>query len=549
MTDLVILNGNLITFDGPDAEAMAIKDGLITAVGSTAEIRDIAGDAQVVDAQGGTVLPGFIDSHVHLFQGAVESACLNLHGVCDKDKLAELVRARSKAEPEAQIIFCFGIDYHAMDGLEPDRHHMDDILRDRPFAAMAADHHTVWANTKALEVAGLLQGKDLPPGSEIIMGDDGIATGLLIEVDAFAPLLAMTENGGRHLAGYETGDNPVPTPNLSERAKDKDTIAKALKYCASQGITGLHNMDGNFYQLELLSELEDEGRLLCRTEVPMHFKSHDPIERLNEATDMRRAYNGDKVWCNRVKFFMDGVMESKTAFMSRPYKGCGSEAEPLYTQEHFNAVATRADELGFQIAVHSIGDAAVTRVLNGYEAARKANGPRDSRHRVEHIESLNPDDLSRFAELGAVASMQPLHSPAGGFFGIRNNGRDLLWDEQISWAFPIRRLKEAGAPLILSTDWPVVPIDVMTTIHGAVHGSSMEPPWHDDHIGLRDVLAAYTRDAAWVEFNESRKGKLKAGMMADVVVMDSDLTTLSAEALPKAKAAHTVSDGKVVFSA
>lgn len=547
MADLVILNGKLITFDGPDAEAMVIENGRIKAVGTTAEIREISGGARVIDACGNTVLPGFIDSHVHLFQGAVESSCLNLHGVSSKDELAALVRKRASDELNAKIIFCFGIDYHAMDGAEPDRHHMDDILRDRPFAAMAADHHTVWANTKALEAADLLHGKDLPHGSEVVMAADGKATGLLIEVDAFAPLLAMTENGGRHLAGYETGSNPVPAPTHADRAKDKDTIAKALEYCAAQGITSLHNMDGNFYQLELLSELEAEGRLLCRTEVPMHFKSHDPITRLEEADEMRQAYNGDMVWCNRIKFFMDGVMESKTAFMSRPFKGCGTIAEPLYSQSDFDELCIRSDAMGFQIAVHSIGDAAVNRVLNGYEAARRTNGPRDSRHRIEHIESLNPKDLPRFAELGVVASMQPLHSPAGGFFDIPDNGQGLLWDEQIEWSFPIRRLKEAGAHLILSTDWPVVPIDVMPTIQGAVVGKTMSAPWQDDHLPLRDALSAYTKDAAWVEFNEAQKGRLKPGMMADVVIMDQDLERLPGEDLHRAQAVTTISAGKVVF--
>lgn len=546
MTEIVILNGKLMTFDGPDAQALAIKDGRITAVGSNEEIREFAPSARVIDAAGGTVLPGFVDSHVHLFQGAAEAVHLDLTDVTQKSEMMNRVRRHAQENPNDKIIFGVGIGYDAMDGAEPNRHHMDDILADRPFAALAADHHTAWANTCALETVGQLHGKTLPDGSETVLGPDGLATGMLLEVGAFAPLLGLTANGGRELAGYETGRDPDPAPTLAQRATDKDTIEQALKRCAALGITGLHNMDGNFYQLELLSELDAEGRLLCRTEVPMHFKHHDPIERLHEAEEMRRAYHGDMVWCNRVKMFMDGVKEAKTAFMARPYKGCGSEPEALYSQEFFDQVCIKADAMGFQISVHAVGDAAVHRVLDGYQAAQSANGARDSRHRVEHIEVLLPDDLPRFAELGVVASMQPTHAPTSGFFDVPNNGRDLLWDAQLAWSSPIRRLKEAGAPLILNTDWPVVPLDVMTTIAGVVHGTKMPAPWKDDHLSLRDALAAYTRDAAWVEFNETRKGRLRPGMMADVVVMDSDLEQLDPSSLARATAAVTISAGRVV---
>ncbi|MBK0329632.1 amidohydrolase family protein, partial [Rhodobacteraceae bacterium F11138] len=199
--------------------------------------------------------------------------------------------------------------------------------------------------------------------------------------DALGPVLRLTVSGARELAGYETGSDPVPSPSAAERAADMDLIEASLKNIASKGITGLHNMDGNFYQLELLSALEAKGRLTCRTEVPMHFKNFDSIDRLEEAVEMRQQYSGDMVWSNRVKMFMDGVVESRTAVMTRPYTDTGTTGDPLFPQPFFDEICTRADAMGLQIAVHAIGDGAVHRVLNGYEAARRVNGPRDSRHR------------------------------------------------------------------------------------------------------------------------------------------------------------------------
>ncbi|MBU2981420.1 amidohydrolase [Lentibacter algarum] len=548
MSDIVILNGRVITFDGPDAEAIAIKDGKVTAVGSTAEIREMAGSAQVIDAQGGTVMPGFIDSHVHLFGGAAELDFLNLTGVIGVEALTAVARPYSAARPDDKLLFACSIDYALIGDRSITRHDLDAAIPDRPFAASTADHHTVYANTKALELAGLLHGADCGTGSEVVMGKDGLATGELLEAAAFMPVLEMTHLGGREMLGMTTGADPIPAPDAKTRAIDKGVIANGYKHCAMHGITSLHNMDGNFYQLELLAEMEAEGTLLCRTEIPMHLKHTDPVERVDEAAEMRAKYSGDMVWSNRVKMFMDGVIDSKTAYMLENYPNTDSRSEPLFSAEHFNEAAIRADAMGLQIAVHAIGDAAVRQTLDGYEAAQKANGVRDSRHRIEHIETIHPSDIPRFKPLGVVASMQPLHSPRGGFFPAYESG-DIIHPHQIETAFAWKTLRDAGAALIFSTDWPVVPVDVMPTIQGAVAGVELPSVWLDQRLPLREVLAAYTRDNAWVEFNEHRKGRLRVGMMADVVVMDADLDAMPIDQLGSAMPAVTICGGRITFEA
>lgn len=548
----VILNGRLITFDpnSPFAEALAITDGLISAVGTTAEIRALsAPSTRVIDAAGSTVLPGFIDSHVHLFGGSVELACLDLTGVQGEAELTEVVREWAAKNTEDRLVFAVQADYAILgEGIKTTRQALDRVLPDRPFAMYAPDHHTVWANTAALEAAGLLHGAEVEAGAQVVMGTDGRATGELQEPSAYAPVLRMTRHAGRDMMGLVTGADPVPAATPAERARDKAALERGLKHCASHGITGLHNMDGNFYQLELLSEMERDGTLLCRTEVPFHYKSPDPLDRFSEAQDMRQRFNSDMVWCNRVKMFMDGVVESGTALMLRPYPGTDHIGDAVFEPEHFNEACIRADAMGLQIATHAIGDLAVRRTLDGYEAAQRSNGRRDSRHRIEHIEVLHPDDLPRFKALGVVASIQPGHAPFGGYFPPSGVGA-MLHPDQIPLAYAWQDIRNSGAKVIFSTDWPVIPVDVMPTIKGAVAPHSLGAPWRDQSQSLMDTLASYTVENAWVEFNEARKGMLKPGMMADIVVMDHNLEAMDPQLLDQSRAAFTICGGRLTWEA
>jgi hypothetical protein len=247
--------------------------------------------------------------------------------------------------------------------------------------------------------------------------------------------------------------------------------------------------------------------------------------------------------------FMDGVVESYTAFMLEPYPGRPeTRGEALFEAGHFAEACRRADALGLQIAVHAIGDAAVRRTLDGYAAAREANGPRDARHRVEHIETLDPADLPRFAELGAVASMQPLHSPLGGLFPVPAR-ETILRDAQLPLAFAWRDIRDSGATLIFSTDWPVAPLPVMRSIQGAVATAGLDGPWGDQRQTLMEALDSYTRLGAWTEFSEGAKGRLAPGMLADVAVMSEDLEAMEPARLGEATAAATVMGGRITHRA
>lgn len=551
-TELVILNGRVLTMDDarPRAEAVAVRGGRIQAVGSTAEIRDMAGPGtRVVDAGGHTVLPGFIDSHVHLFQGSAALDYLDLSAVRGREALAKAVRAYAAARPYEPLIVGTGTSYGVLNGANPTRHDLDAILKDRPVALLAPDIHTLWANTRALESANILHGAEMPEGSIVVMGEDRLATGELLETGAFGPVLRLSRTGGRDMLGYVTGADPVPPATAAERAADRALLARGLAHAAAHGITTMHNMDGNVYQLELLEELDGEGGLAVRMQVPFHLKNFDPLDRLEEAVEMRRRWSGERLFSGRVKMFMDGVMESRTALMLRDYPDTpGNAGEAIFEPEHFNAACIRADSLGLQISVHAIGDLAVRRTLDGYAAAREANGVRDARHRIEHIEAIHPDDLPRLAALGVVASMQPRHAAFGGFFDPPA-ADTVLYPDQLELAFPWQRIRESGARLVFSTDWPVVPVDVMPNVQAAVVPRDLGPGWGDQRQSLMDTLASYTRDNAWVEFSEDRKGVLRQGFMADIAVMDCDLEAVPPDELAGAKTVMTICGGRVTFEA
>lgn len=546
--DLIIRNGKLLV-GVSSATALAITDGTIVAVGSDADIDGLRGtDTKVIDAGENTVLPGFIESHIHLFSGGAELDMLNLMECHGQEQFNALARQYSAENPDAGMLLAIGANYDML-GHDITRYDLDQVLPDRPFAIMGMDHHTVWANTKALEMVGILHGATVPVGSQITLDSAGIATGELLEFGAFEAILAKTPLGGRDALGMMTGADPVPPATYEQRAADKAALRAGLKHLAKNGITTFHNMDGNFYQLELLSEIEGEGDLLCRGQIPFHLKNFDPIDRLAEADEMRQRYNSDWLWSGRLKLFHDGVIESGTAAMLEPYPNWpDSTGAPLFEADQFNEICVRADAMGLQISVHAIGDAAVCGTLDGYEAAANANGTRDSRHRVEHIEVLHPGDLPRIARLGAIASMQPLHSPAGGLLPVMKEG-EILHEHQKPLAFPWKAVRDSGARLIFSSDWPVVPVDIMLGVQGAVAPVSLGGNWADNRQSLMETLESYTSGGAYAEFNETRKGQLAAGMMGDVVIMSDDLMSMDPEQLATAKPVTTICGGRVTYDA
>jgi predicted amidohydrolase YtcJ len=550
--DTIITNGRILTMDPdrPTAEAIAIAGGNILAVGSSAEIGKLRGpDTTVFDAGGNSVLPGFIEAHMHLFGGAAELENLHLFGLHGFDAMRDAIQEFAATRRHLPLIIGAGADYTILSEQETvTRHHLDRIIPDQPFAMSAPDHHTMWANTIALEQAGVLHGAKLGPGNEIVMGEDGLATGELRESEAFAAVMKLA-GAGRERLGLSTGGEPDPYPTEEELARDRAILKRGLDWCARHGITSIQNMDGNLYQLQLLAAIEAEGELLCRTKIPFHFKNFMSVDILAKASAMGKDYASEWLSSGMVKVFMDGVLDNWTAVMLESYADRPDwVGEPLFTQAQFDELAVEADRRGLQIAVHAIGDGAVRSVLDGYEAARKANGARDSRHRVEHIEVISEADIPRFAELGVIASMQPPHPPGAMGFPLEPTisriGR-ARWPLSYAW----RTMKNAGAHVVFASDWPVSPIDPMSGIQAAVTRKPWAETDPDQSFSLHEAIAGYTVEGAFAEFAEDRKGQLKPGFMADIVILSGNVEAAAPHELHTVRPVTTICGGKVTFQA
>ena len=544
---LIVTDARVLTMDpaAPHARAVALSGDRVLAVGGEDEVAALAGPGcRVIEAGGRSVLPGLVESHLHLFMGGAELAHLQLLGVEGMEALARAIRAYAAAHPALPMIIGQGCEYQII-GRALTRHDLDAILPDRPVILIAADHHTGWANSAALDAAGILRGRALGPGNEIVMGDDGLASGELREFDAMAPVLALS-GAQRVTAGIATGEEPEPAPTPDDLINDCEEMARGLAHCARHGLTSLVNMDGNRYTLDVLSALRAQGRLTARVRVPFHFRNHRTLEDLSIASDLSHKFNDDWIASGLVKIFMDGVIDSGTAWRLDDYPGQpGWRGEPLFSHEAFAATCIEADRRGLQIAVHAIGDAAVRRTLDGYAAARDANGARDARHRIEHIEMIDRADIARMAGMGVIASLQPCHVPGAQDFPPQP-ALDMVGRGRWADAFLCRSLAGAGVRLALGSDWPVADINPLRCIQSALTRQPFEGT-QDERLGLMQALAAYTTGGAFAEHSEDRKGMLRAGMLGDLVMLDGDIEDCAHDEIGSLSVAMTICGGQIVW--
>ena len=529
MTDkagIIIMNARIFTSDeaNPRAEAIAINGNRIVYVGTNAEAEAFKdASTRVIDAQGHTLTPGFIDTHVHLLWGSIWMGNAQLQEVRTKEDLKKILVEFAEANKTSEWVVGRGIRYNIVST----RQELDEIIADRPIYIGAFDGHTGWANTKALEMAGILKddGRELTNGI-IVRDEHGLAAGELREGDAMHTVFGLV---------------PVPDAN-----RKRELLKLGIKEFNKTGITSVHNMNGDKEEMLAYAALEDSGEMNMRVYVPYHVKPETKEEELKEAAEMAKIQM-DYVRGGAAKFFMDGVWESYTAFNIDPYADDPSVGivAPIFSLEHFVRMASLCDKMGMQIAVHACGDGAVRQTLDGYEAIQKANGKRDSRHRVEHIEVCQPEDMPRFKELGVIASMQTSHSP----FSLED---DVVWTKRTGpqrWhiSFPWRDLKNAGAHLSLGSDWTVAPFDPMVNIYVALNRKKLAEENPNQNLTLEECIIGYTRDAAYVEFKENEKGQLKEGYLADLVLFSHDLFEVKPEEIMSAKAVLTMIDGRIVF--
>ena len=474
--------------------------------------------------EGLLALPAFCESHAHLFGGGVTLAQLNLSQVHDAGALRVALIEHAAATPQGDMVCAYGANYDLLGENRPDRHALDAVLADRPLCITSTDFHCAWANTAALQAAGILHGADAGAGAEVVMGPDGLATGELREFAAMALVRHLAPSGGREGLGL-TGQEPQAiTP--AQRASDKAALLRAMQECLRHGITTVVNMDGNLYQADLLKELAQDG-LPLNVSLPMTLvPGQSPARRAELLHAATQAPDG-RLSLGRVKMFMDGVFDTWTAFRTDDYpQRAGFRSAPLFDAEEFAQICIEADALGLQIAVHAVGDAAVRATLNGYAAARAKNGPRDARHRIEHIDMIHPDDLPRLAALGVVASMQPVHPP--GLAGLPLEPTVSIMG-QARWkdTFPWRAIKDQGVVLAFGTDWPVSPLSPLHALHCALSRQPWGQGQPDQRLTLGEALDAYASAGSYALFTENLRGQIAVGMRADVVLLRGDVQGLA----------------------
>lgn len=534
---LLITGARVYTADPrrPWAEAVVTRGGLVTFVGSEAGARGLAAaGSEHLHCEGGLLMPGINESHVHLSMGSAVLHELDLDGVQTLDALGARVRAYGAANPNLEWITGYGLSYTPLGHLgQPERSALDAIVADRPVFLRAVDFHSAWCNSLALERAGITEGAPLPLPNEVVVDRQGQATGMLKERQAYGLIERLW---------------PEPTSEQRDAM-----LVEAMRYLNSLGITSFQNMDGDPERLRWFARLRDEGRLTLRANHYMSMREHFPRERLEEFAALCRQYNDDWNRTNGIKMFIDGVIESKTAAMLAPYAdGSGETGVPDMDPEAHREICIAADRLGMEIATHAIGDRGVRLTLDAYEAAGQANpGRHQRRHRIEHIETIDPADIPRVGRLGITASMQPLHAvpnedPTTAPWAL------LAGPERARHAFPWRSLSRTGAVLSFGSDWPVVTPDPRTGIHAAITRRTRdgEPRggWFPEQaLTLGETLNAYTVGGAHAEGREERKGMLREGMLADLTCFDHDLFALQPAEILHAKVVLTVLDGEVVY--
>ena len=506
MSEPVILPG-LRLFGQKGCFDLTLQDGLIAAITPSAS------------DSGLLALPGFCESHAHLFPGGVALEQLNLGAIHDTGALRAALLPHAAKTPDGDLICAYAANYDLLGGPRPDRHALDAILPDRPLCITATDFHCAWANTAALEWAGILTGCE----TEGVQVADGQATGELREFAAMDLVRRLAPSGGRETLGLTAAEPEAVTP--AQRARDRATIMLAMQECLRHGITSVVNMDGNLYLADLLTEMAAE--LPLHVSLPMTLVPGQSPDRRRALLDRASSAPLGRLTFGRIKMFMDGVFDTWTAFRTDDYPDRpGFRSNPLFSHEEFADICIQADARHLQIAVHAVGDGAVRATLDGFAAARAANGTRDSRHRIEHIDMIHPTDLHRLAALGVTASMQPVHPP--GLAGLPLEPTISIMSAA-RWAdtFPWRAIHDRGVPLAFGTDWPVSPLSPLHALHCALSRQPWAEGVPDQRLTLVEALAAYATAGAYATFAEAQRGVLAKGMEADIVLLSGDPAALA----------------------
>ena len=521
---LAVVNARVWTGDArrPWADAIAVREERIAAVGSSAEIRKLARGAEVIDAKGAMVVPGFNDAHVHFVSSGINLSSVQLRDARTPEEFVARIKDYVATVPKGTWIMGGDWDHEQWGGRLPERAWIDSVTPDHPVWVNRLDGHMALANSAALRAAGITRATAEVEGGTIVRDAAGEPTGIL-------------KDNAQALV-----DRAVP--DWSEEQKDEG-LGAAMRYVARHGVTSVQNM-GSWDDLATVERAHRAGRLVTRIYAVVPLASW---ERLRD-TVAKRGRGDDWVRIGGLKGFVDGSLGSHTAAFLEPFTDAPHDSGLLVnSREDLLAWTRGADAAGLQVMVHAIGDRAIRLQLDVFHRVAMENGPRDRRFRIEHAQHIAPADIPRFASLGVIASMQPYHAIDDGRWADR-----VIGPERSRTTYAFRSLRDAGARLAFGSDWFVAPPDPIMGIYAAVTRRTLDEKnpggWvPEQKITVEDALRAYTAGSAYASFDDGEKGTLERGKLADFVIIDRDLTRIPPETIREARILMTVVAGMIVY--
>jgi len=525
--DLVLLTGKIFTLNdaNPLVESLAVKDGLILALGKSEDIKKFIGPrTQVLDVKGKLVIPGLIDAHTHFASGGQSLTSLSFRGVNSVERVQEMVASKIKELPEGAPVFGNEYDHTLFPGGNwPSKEDLDRVSPQNPVVIERVDGHSLWVNSLALKKSGITKETKNPFGGEILKDPKtGEPTGIL------------TESATSLITVKRSGVESTP----------QQDIERGLAHAAKLGLTGIHT-SSSLEEIEIYKKLNQEGKLTLRVYAWL------PIEEIDKYIKLviKQGLGDEMVKVGFLKAFIDGTLGSGTALMFEPFADApGKTGLAQYPEEKFYQLVEKAQQNGYQIGVHAIGDKAVNWVLNAVERAEQKYGNKNLRHRIEHAQVIIPSDVKRFKKLGVIASMQPTHCTTDMRFCEKRIGLDRSKNAYI-W----KTLIDNGAWLAFGSDWPVEPLDPLRGLYSAVTRKNIEFDYPEggwfpeQRLTLAEAIKDFTLGPAFASFEENIKGSLEVGKLADLVVLSKDLFTIPPKEILTAEVLYTILGGKIVY--
>ena len=530
--DLVLKNGFIYTVRS-EAEALAIKGDKIVYVGDDVGVAEWVDEkTQVIDLKGKMVLPGFIDSHIHAIDAVDDLYLLSLSGIYNLDEYQKAIQEYYKQKPDLKVLLGTGWDNTAFPAEGPTKESIDEIVNDIPVILFSIDDHSIWVNSKALEMAGVSGDTPDPDGGIIERDKDGNPSGTLRE------------------NAMDLVENILPEYTINQ-------YIEGIKYfqslAHSYGITTvlIPGLEVGSDPLKALSQLDKEKELTLRIRTALALKPDDDITIMPTLVKVREQEKGGLFEVTSVKFFMDGVVDGGTAYLEEPYENKPDyRGELLWKPEYFNKFCAALEKAGFQIHVHSIGDASTSVTLDGLAYANKTMP--DARPIITHLQLVKPEDIKRFAELGVIASTQPFWFVVDGTF---EQAIEYLGKERAEHQYPMQSFFDKDVVVASSSDYtvtvhprPLIAIEQgVTRAYVGETGDESVLPQESERATLEEMIASYTINGAYANFLEKETGSLEVGKKADIVVLDKNLFNLKPNQISTAKEMLVFFEGKEVF--